>query len=229
MKLFKTEDGKYLLWVDETTPIDQYDWITRKDELTQANDEWDGETHEEWKKVVAYLPLTLDAVPLEGVPLLPELSKQEEYVEQLAEKYAEQFMSHKDDKLTVLGGNRKNAFIAGYKAASQDRKFSEEDLRMAINMARQCQAIDTSAGGTESIEVFFEYENDDEIIQSLSPATPLPTEFLPEMEIKTRSTGLDTGIVAKDSGSYKVRKTITLPNGQQQLVGRYQYKEDNHD
>jgi hypothetical protein len=69
LKLITTHKD-YLLLVDTEAKIFQDDWITRNSEVTQANDEWNGKTHKEWKKIIAHLPKHKDTPLLEGVLLL---------------------------------------------------------------------------------------------------------------------------------------------------------------
>lgn len=68
-KLINT--GDYLLIVDESK-INQDDYIYRlsNKELEKANDEWLDDTHDDWKKIIAHLPLNNSPI-LEGVDLLP--------------------------------------------------------------------------------------------------------------------------------------------------------------
>jgi len=101
------------------------------------------------KKIIAHLPK--DNEPELNLPLLFEM---EDDVEKLANDLA----NKKGDNDLELEGYIYASFIEGYKAAT--KVYSEEDLRKAINIAR---------------DLYFKSYNvaEDEIIQSLKqPKTP---------------------------------------------------------
>ncbi len=80
-------------------------------------------------KIIAHLPKQSQPI-LEGVFLLPELaSTEKEDVEQLADNYIKKL--HPSEHY----GSEAAAYIAGYNAAKQSDKYSEEDLYKAMNWA----------------------------------------------------------------------------------------------
>lgn len=118
--------------------------------------------------ILAHLPIG-NAPLLEGVNLLP---KQEKDVRELA-------LAHlKLIKCVAVGTSwqtyDEDIFIAGYKVASQEKKYSEEDMRKAIRMARE-QDYEPIQDG----DLFFVY-TEDQVLQSLSPTQEW--EFEPEWE-----------------------------------------------
>src|SRR5690606_9167115 len=72
-------------------------------------------------------------------------------------------------------------FIAGYKAA-QSKQFSLEDMKKAIEMAREYEFVQYTNGETK------DKYSEAEIIQSLS-TQQLPKEFVPTIFYRTSSSG----------------------------------------
>ena len=153
------------------------------------------------KLIIAHRPLT-DAPILEGVPLLPEFSQEDDVVELALRTYP-------------FGNSERNALITGYNKAKETYKYTEEDLRKAIDMATTRRHEDTV--------LFF---RSDEIIQSLQQPKR-PKYFECEMEPKYKHIGAVKGIYGsgfrKQNLMYGLPKTITNPQGQKELVGSYIY------
>ena len=153
------------------------------------------------KLIIAHRPLT-DAPILEGVPLLPEFSQEDAVVELALRTYP-------------FGNSERNALITGYNKAKETYKYTEEDLRKAIDMATTRRHEDTV--------LFF---RSDEIIQSLQQPKR-PKYFECEMEPKYKHIGAVKGIYGsgfrKQNLMYGLPKTITNSQGQKELVGSYTY------
>jgi hypothetical protein len=147
---------------------------------------------------IAHLPLNGSPI-LQGVDLLPPI---EDYVEDLAK--GEVGWYDKNDDYEI------KAFINGYNKAREKYKYTEEDIRKAIDMA--------TTSKHDSTLIFF---NADEIIQSLHQ---YPTEFVSEDEISHEGNGtystdlMDIGV--SNLKPIKVPKTITTAQGIQ-WVGKY--------
>ena len=62
--------AKYIFVVDDS-PINQDDFICRLSNGEQdiANDEWDNNIHDDWKKIVAHLPIDNSPI-LDNIPLI---------------------------------------------------------------------------------------------------------------------------------------------------------------
>jgi len=123
MKYDIINTGDYLLIVDETE-INQDDYIYRlsNKELEKANDEWLDDTHDDWKKIIAHLPLNNSPI-LEGVDLLPTFEDEFEYI---SNEY------YKVTDVEELNGE----LLAVYKAIKKTKekyKYTEEDIKEAMN------------------------------------------------------------------------------------------------
>src|SRR5690606_13674129 len=70
------------------------------------------------------------------------------------------------------------------KAAQSDKQFSLEDVKKAIEMAREYDFVQFTNGETE-----YKY-TEEEIVQSLSTQQTYPKEFIPEWEWKCPLTGI---------------------------------------
>jgi hypothetical protein len=154
------------------------------------------------KLIIAHKPLT-DAPILEGVPLLPPFSRcQEDGAENAVMEFKQLYGS--------LGATdyELSAFSKGYNKAKETYKYTEEDLRKAIEMAI-----------TSKYEYKLEFYNQNEIIQSLQQPKR-PKYFECEMELLpcNESFGLDYG-------SFNLElKTITNSQNQTELIGTYYYE-----
>ena len=153
------------------------------------------------KLIIAHRPLT-DAPILEGVPLLPGFSQEDDVVELALRTYP-------------FGNSERNALITGYNKAKETYKYTEEDLRKAIDMATTRRHEDTV--------LFF---RSDEIIQSLQQPKR-PKYFECEMEPKYKHIGAVKGIYGsgfrKQNLMYGLPKITTNLQGQTELVGSYTY------
>lgn len=134
------------------------------------------------KKIIAHLPLNNSPI-LQGVDLLPDL-KQEDDVEALAEsQYGTDIDSIRGSNPYDLNSDLKRGFIRGYNKAKEKYKYTEEDIRKAIEMARtlvegknefDVENILGSSDGTYGIK---EKYSETKIIQSFSqPKMPVGFE-----------------------------------------------------
>jgi hypothetical protein len=159
----------------------------------------------EAKKITAHLPLNNSPV-LEGVPLLPPLEDDNEEVwEQglLAELEKLPYTKHLDDGQYNDGQLVGFQFGAtwGYNKAKEKYKYTEEDLRNAIDMARKFPYITKG-------EIKFNTPID-EIIKFIQQPK-IPVAF--ECEWTTKQ---------MPEFHQDEPKTITNPQGQTVLVGKY--------
>jgi len=210
--IIKTEN--YLLVVDDSK-IKQNDWcIYRTGEvihyLVKLNTD-------NLKKITAHLPLNNSPV-LEGLPLLPPLKDEVEEVWEQglgAELQKLPYTKHLDDGQYNDGQLAGFEFGAtwGYNAAKKRYKYTEGDLRKAIDMARNGnrKVIDT-----KGVEYLLRLQ-EDKIIQSLQqPKTPVAFEC----EMKQKS--VNGSIPVNQEWEYEPKKT-TNPQGQTEWVGKYIY------
>ena len=155
-----------------------------------------------FKKIIAHLPLNGSPI-LEGVDLLPPI---EDDVEQLVEISSElqegtYTIQH---KITY-----KHGFKDGYNKAHENYKYTEDDVRKAIEMARELDGLHFKNGAAYKI------------IQSLHQ---YPTEFISDDEISHEGIGtystdlMDIGV--SNLKPIKVPKTITNAQGIQ-WMGKY--------
>ena len=237
MKLLKTEDGKYLLWVDETKELERGQWVWYKHPAhnhgmltnifnpkysdyapygVQHTEGWG--VREGYSVVTAYLPLTPDAAPLDGVPLLPPLPYR------VGDNLIDAYTKHIGRQLKLLEVN-----LIDWFAASGERTYSEEDIRRAVEKGVEIGFNNTQCNyhtiGEPTLHHIGVHNGIEEYIQSLSPAAPLPVAFEPEYYYQNRYNDEWYSMPDKEAKATKY-KTITLPNGQEQLVGGYKYKED---
>jgi hypothetical protein len=199
--IIKTEN--YLLVVDDSE-IKEGDWIYESDSnsVNIAGKGYHNFTQSD-AKITAHLPLNNSPI-LEGIDLLPPL---EDDVEKLA---MESWISDKYNE--ELFENGKGAYCAGFwegfKAAT--KVYSEEDLRKAIDMARETLEYDENRG-------WYNTKSEDKIIQSLQQPK-MPVAF--ECEIFEAK---DLKSVDGDWMKLGKPKTTTNPQGQTVLVGKYIY------
>jgi len=188
-KLIKTDN--YLLVVDDSDMVGKgYRLDITRMSVGIIDDDFLYNARKAWfKKIIAHLPLNGSPI-LEGVPLLPPYSRhQEDGVEELAEEVYGKGVNH----------DYEEGFIDGYNKAREKYKYTEEDVRKAITMARDLE---------DWQDLVWEYEYDD-IIQSLHQ---YPTEFECEMESVPHP--------PPSRGFSVVPKTITTAQGIQ-WVGKY--------
>lgn len=244
MKLTQTKE--YLLLIDEEAAVKEGNTFITKDNIIHSNYGYNyGD-----RVVVAYYPLTKEVKELD-LPLLPNPFKETHIVdiEQLSHRYyfdleekrekaknfKGQVAGHHPDMLTsreMYAAMR--GFVDGYKAAqAQSKQFSLEDMKKAIEMAREQDCSNFEYYG------FCEKAyTDDEIIQSLS-TQQLPVSFEPEYRYYYHSSKefySDAGFVECSKEQYesiKVEipacplkaeiKTIINSEGKEELVGTYKY------
>jgi hydroxymethylpyrimidine pyrophosphatase-like HAD family hydrolase len=156
------------------------------------------------KKIISHLPLNNSPI-LEGVDLLPPL---EDEVKKLADALGF-YDSTEDNK----GNRTTKAFIAGYNKAKEKYKYTEEDLRIAIQQA--------FLSGVERLEDFGKVES---MLMENIQQPKYPIGFKCEMETPY------TDAYAEDRmrrfyGKPKP-KTTTNSQGQKVWVGTYVYAKD---
>jgi hypothetical protein len=157
-------------------------------------------------KVIAHRPLT-DAPILEGVPFLPEFGKEDD-VKKISLEMGKEF---------YIGGNYdfENGVRKGYNKAKETYKYTEEDLRKAIEMAI-----------TSKYEYKLEFYNQNEIIQSLQQPKR-PKYFKCETEVKctgNNNNGCFLESTGHDCGCAWVYPTIINSQGQTELKGEYSHE-----
>jgi hypothetical protein len=187
--IIKTEN--YLLVVDESEIKDD-DWHLDNGVIKK----WKGNLHSNRltsKKIIYHLPLN-NAPTLEGVPLLPPL---EDDVRKLALEMGEDYFSK---ELFA------DYFTIGYEKAKEKYKYTEEDMRKAIEMAKVMGYGDSATYPMPDVY------DEEEIIQSLQQPK-YPVAF--EQDLITQITWGGT--------SRGVPKTITNSQGLRQAVGKYIY------
>ena len=156
------------------------------------------------KLIIAHRPLT-DAPILEGVPLLPEFSKEDDVVELALRTYP-------------FGNSERNALITGYNKAKETYKYTEDDLIEVWNVAfEEGVSLDDEINDPVSFK---------DVIQSLQQPKR-PEYFECKMEPKYKHIGAVKGIYGsgfrKQNLMYGLPKTITNSQGQKELVGSYTY------
>jgi hypothetical protein len=156
------------------------------------------------KLIIAHRPLT-DAPILEGVPLLPEFSQEDDVVELALRTYP-------------FGNSERNALITGYNKAKETYKYTEDDLIAVWNVAfEEGVSLDDEINDPVSFK---------DVIQSLQQPKR-PEYFECKMEPKYKHIGAVKGIYGsgfrKQNLMYGLPKTITNPQGQKELVGSYTY------
>ena len=189
-KLIKTDN--YLLVVDDSG-IEVGDYYWNKEYPSQVYKRHHYNTFSDYKKIIAHLPLNGSPI-LEGVDLLPPIEDDEDLIEDALSDLPKNL-----NKTSVYGLGFIDGRISGYQKAREKYKYTEEDVRKAITMARDLE---------DWQDLVWEYEYDD-IIQSLHQ---YPTEFECEMETVPHP--------PPSRGFSVVPKTITTAQGIQ-WVGKY--------
>jgi hypothetical protein len=156
------------------------------------------------KLIIAHRPLT-DAPILEGVPLLPEFSQEDDVVELALKTYP-------------FGNSERNALITGYNKAKETYKYTEDDLIAVWNVAfEEGVSLDDEINDPVSFK---------DVIKSLQQSKR-PKYFECKMEPKYKHIGAVKGIYGsgfrKQNLMYGLPKTITNSQGQTELVGSYTY------
>jgi hypothetical protein len=169
----------------------------------------------ESKKIIAHRPLT-DAPILEGVPILPEFS-QEEDVNELAEKeYYEQTKSLEDSLVDPIFDTSRflvTGFKDGYNKAKETYKYTEDDLIRAIELSKVQDLKVTGFGVATDFKNTKEY-----IVQSLQQVKR-PKYF--ETVCDCQECGANKTNLSLDMGCENKIATITNSQGQVELVGEY--------
>jgi hypothetical protein len=194
--IIKTEN--YLLVVDDSE-IKYDDHFIDEYKMLYMLKNGSTEKYKSVKKVISHLPLN-EAPLLEGVPLLPSL-------EIVRYDFAEMF--YNICKATYPNFDE---WIEAkeYNKAKEKYKYTEEDLRKAIDMARngKRKVIDT-----KGLEYLFSLQ-EDEIIQSLQQ---------PKMPVAFECLTFDTGNDELDGTHILGIRTTTNPQYQTEWVGKYIY------
>ena len=173
---------------------------TSEEDLAIVNDKFNG-----YKKIIGHRPFTSAAI-LEGIPMLPEFSLEDDVEELAKDKFpylgSEQVKSDQNRHTDTI----RHGFKTGYDKAKETYKFTEEDLETAM--------LKISEYLLESIEnnkVPNSGEKVDEIIQSLQQPKR-PKYFQIEMLC----------YVNPEFNEYT--KTTTNSQGQKELAGEYIYE-----
>ncbi len=146
--LHKLPEG-FIITSDEK--IFQDDLIFRENELTEANDEWCGETHNEWRKVIAQQ----DQIDFSS--LSPEIQKEIGYFD--AELYYPRLdVTTHEDTINIY---RREGFQKALELLS-DRTFSSKDIRKAFQAGE-------ARWGTEGL--IDTEPSEDEYVQSISQSS----------------------------------------------------------
>lgn len=158
------------------------------------------------KKLISHLPLNNSPV-LEGVPLLPPL---EDEVEEIVKDYVQELIDCKSVK------EHERAWISAIChqliiKAKEKYKYTEEDLRKVIDMARETLEYDENRG-------WYNTKSEDKIIQSLQqPKMPVAFECESTQYTVDEMSKLPLGTVNQKP------KTTTNSQGQTVLAGKYIY------
>lgn len=154
------------------------------------------------KLIIAHLPLS-DAPMLEGVPLLPS------------------FRCGQQDDILLIGMQCRsegmitsvNSFIVGYNKAKEKYKYTEKDLKLAMNYG-YVQG-DTGFIGVANLDDLL-----DLILRKIKKPSR-PTHFECEMENCDKCVYVQGGNLSSDCCNQLKPKTITNSQGQVELVGKY--------
>jgi hypothetical protein len=159
---------------------------------------------DDWKKVIAHRPLK-DAHILEGVPLLPQFSQEEEV--EIPFPNNEKYIRDGDEMITWMRGWEK-----GFKGAKETYEFTLDDMKECWNKAyMEGMSLDDEIHDT----LFF-----DKFIQSRRVKRPMyfEMETIPMNldEIREKGKGFLNSIIYKP-------KTKTNTQGQIEVKGKYIY------
>ena len=152
-----------------------------------------------FEKIIAHLPLNNSPI-LEGVDLLPPL---EDEVDELA------------DELTsylTFPEERRVGIVLGYNKAKEKYKYTEEDLRIAIQQA--------FLSGVERLEDFGKVES--MLMENIQqPKYPIGFECEMEKDFRYNDEGEKIGLPVHETN---IPKTTTNSQSQTVLVGNYIYE-----
>jgi hypothetical protein len=171
--------------------------------------------------IKAHLPLNNSPI-LEGVDLLPpiedDVKLDPKLIDSMAMRYRHDFglldKQHKDSIRTTMVQLWEEVVGKGFYKAKEKYKYTEEDMRKAIEMARNGKR---KATDTKGAEYLFSLQ-EDEIIQSFKQPK-LPVAFNCEMKQKS----VNGSIPVNQEWEYEP-KTTTNSQGQTQWVGSYIYE-----
>jgi hypothetical protein len=192
-KIITTEN--YILVVDdsEIKEGDYYlfTWGGEQDIQRFKDQESDRENHKylyrtACKKIIAHLPK--NSPILEGVDLLPPL---EDEVEKLADEIVGDSIYYEEDRVNLSDGM--DLFMLGYNKAKEKYKYTEEDLRKAINLAY------VSGGGGDTYQECEEFVS--EQLESLQQPK-IPVGFEHENTIRPDTGDLRKEVPAQWVGEY---------------------------
>lgn len=242
MKLVKTD--LYLLLIDEEAKIFQMDYYIDNEYNTVFKATLSSDQYKGCKKVIAYYPLSKDTQELD-LPLLPNPFEKEvdcwlfsafendSKYKNNEPFYSKVFFDHAEMKTFSTKHSFENKskfpnYVSNYwkYKAAQPKQFSLEDIKKAIEMAREADSIDDIV----DLHIVLNYPNADnsdlrikyieeEIIQALS-TQQLPKEFIPEYDL------MNEGYNKPEDYPYqecKVLKTIVNLEGRKELMGTYKY------
>ena len=156
------------------------------------------------KKIIAHLPLNNSPI-LQDLPLLPPLY-QEEDVNKLAHDTMINHLTNNNPngdfvKSTINSDDNKQWWIEGYNKAKEKYKYTEQDLRIAVELA-----ITTGL----TVDYF--------IARHKQPKLPIAFNF----EMKQKFEADKSKRKDIKNGVYYEPKTISTPNGEQ-WVGEWVY------
>jgi hypothetical protein len=176
-----------------------------------------------YKKIISHLPISNSPL-LEGVDLLPPL-EDDVYEYEMAQEYAINSDSPSREA-------RRKGFIDGYNKAKEKYKYTEEDLKRAIEMARTLVdgkyeiEVENILGSSDDTYGIKQKYTEDKIIQSLQQPK-IPVGFECEENIFFATNAFSSDITITSEGLQDTAlispKTITNSEGKPQWVGKYVY------
>jgi len=192
-EIIKTDN--YLIIVDNSL-IEEGDWVYSEYDKSLKNlkdiDDDMININDDYYKIIAHLPLNNSPI-LEGVDLLPPLEE--------------------DFYLTY------NFFyVQGFNKAKNKYRYTEENLRNAIEIAKSSVGVDNDG------ESVYSHLTADQIIKSIQKSN-LPSAF----ECETKITNQRVEMYASDGGYYSKSHLVESPKkiktakGYMQWVGKYIY------
>lgn len=144
--------GKVYISNIDTITWGEYIYNTITEEVVEANDEWCGDTDPEWKRIAGQSP----NLSLEGIPYV-EIGEESVVLKAREDWKKSKAIMEKMGETTTLGQEAffVSGYSFGYKAASANKFYTEEDLEKSYNEG----CIDGTRGKGLSLE----------FIQSLKP------------------------------------------------------------
>jgi hypothetical protein len=206
-KLIKTEN--YLLVVDDSW-IEVGDYYWNKEYPSQVYKRHHYNTSSDYKKIIAHLPLNGSPI-LEGVDLLPPIEDDEALIEDALSDLPKNL-----NKTNVYGLGFIDGRISGYNKSLKKYKYTEKDMVMAIDMARDVDVKDGLTDYKYSIKDILEYHSDYPIYFECS------TEWVNRKGKKSEDF-TDVALYDENTKQFDaviIHKTITTAQGVQ-WVGKY--------